>query len=143
MRLLAAFALTSLGWAADDLGTWSARTGVPLATDGVQVNPLPDGLALVGAGISLRLSAGTGADQVVARELEVFRTGGMQVSEIEDVACTVAGVDATCKKAVVSFGPGATMTLLGGAPAGGGWAAVCLDRKGQLGGPCAGVLALR
>lgn len=146
MRLLAAIALSSLGWSADPLALWTERTGVPLATDGAQVNPLPDGIALVGKGVSLRLSAGIGANeaaQVVERELEVFRAGGMQVSKLEDVACTVAGVEATCKKAVVSFGPGVGMTVLGGAPDDHRWAAVCLDRKGQLGGPCQGVLALR
>jgi hypothetical protein len=136
----------SAGWSTDPLAVWSERVGVPLATDGARVQPAEDGLVLVGQGVSLRLSAGVGGNraiEVVQRELGVFEAGGMTISPIEDVACAVAGKPSTCKKAVVSFGPGAFMTLLGGAPDDHRFGAVCLDRKGDLGGPCQGVLSLR
>lgn len=131
---------------APDLAAWATRVGVALPTaDGVAVQPLPDGVAFVGRGVSLRLSdripgADAPAAAAVARELEPFAQAGLTASAVAPVACTVAGAPGTCQQATLSMGPGATMTVTAGGPAAGGWVAVCLDRRGAGGPPCAGIL---
>jgi hypothetical protein len=156
---LLALALLALAWLtpgpgrgaraappAPALGPWEAALGLPLAGRG-EARAEGAGLVLLGPGESLLLRpvdpAATDAAALEAaldEQLAPFRGAGLKPGAAEGAACAVAGQPGRCLSARVEVGPGAALAVRAGRRPGAPWVAVCLDRRPQEAGPCAGLL---
>lgn len=147
--LLVVFALDALPppLPVPDLAAWTTRVGRELpGGPSVQVQPLADGVAFVGAGRSLRLAERPAGDAPLLAALDAdlapFAAAGVALSEPTALSCSLAGQPTTCQQVTVTLGPGATMTVTAGQQPDADWVAVCLDRRAGAPGACTGILDL-
>lgn len=123
-----------------DLSAWAKRSNLPLAVpDGGSVQQTADGLALVGAGESLLVSAGEGEaalDAALASMWAPFVEAGIRAPTVVEEACTIQGTPAACRGAKLTVGPGAELHLLAAQKPGTDWLLVCLDRAIDRPGVC-------